>query len=364
MTEQSELACCDHGQAAQVLVEGEERLARNESSTYPARSNWPSFVGHPCARYVFYRRTHHDVQAPVDAGRSRVFWLGRALERVAADRVAAALDGTGWTLEQLPDSMNRFQMEPNISGKVDRLLQPPHDGKVPHVRPLVVEIKGVTDYVLDDVNTLEDMLERPEPWWQSYPAQVWCYEEAGYRAGWTQRDGVFVLLGKLSGRLKVVPAPFNEGRWGLLMQRLEDMESRVELWPKCRTQADRDELTPPRIPGMPGVCARCDYATICHPPMAGGQGGGVITDPAVLEQLGTYLRLRSQAEMADKAKEALRAWALRASGDEDAVWLADGLGQVLHRMSTTTVYDVPKDVREQYKGKAARHTVRIEGLEK
>jgi hypothetical protein len=351
--------------AAAALRIAEQELAIREATSYPARSNWPSFVGHPCARHIFYRRTHQDQQTPPDARLSRIFALGRALETVAARRLEAALDGTGWTLCQLPEQMNRFTLEPNISGKVDRLLEPPRENGRRAAKPLIVEIKGISDHVMEQVDTLADMRARPEPWWQSYPAQIWSYELAGARNGWTACDGLFVLMGKLSGAIKCIPAPFDEDEWRTIEVKLEDVEARIELWPKASTAADREELMPARLEGQPAVCARCDFAGICHPPMSGGQGGGIVTEPRILEAMATALRLEPTAKEYDKARETVRAWVLEqgAGIEEPAVWIADGIGQARHLIGETTVYDVPKDVREKYRGKAMRHTVKLERAE-
>lgn len=220
-----------------------------------------------------------------------------------------------------------------VVGKVDCRLQF-ENGEKPFVE--VKSGEGVRR-----IECLEDF-DR-SPWTRHMPDQLLSYLFAE-----NQPWGVFVL--DRPGFPKFIRVPLMDN-----LARVERTLGRVRRALDVRLlDAPLPEFTEDRA-----ECKRCPHLKkSCDPPFDFGPGVPILTDPALIEAAVTREATREaheQYEAADKhLKEALR-------GTENALF---GDYQAIGKWSPLTTYEIPKDVKEQFKEvkEQGRFTLKIERI--
>lgn len=358
-------------QVASAMTANDRLLRQQEGhKQYAVHTNWMSFVGHPCTRYIFYKRTRWQ-EAQV-SGSASLFWLGRELEPVIVERARLIARQAGWELLRLPDRANYFTFDPMCAGKLDTVLDL-KDGYL----PIVVEIKTMADHVFKSVNSAEDMLARNEPWWRAAPYQLWSYEYGGNLPGWTDKDGMWLLMSKASGDFKFVPCPFNEELFAAMREKLEENERRIGLWKNSKWDEcpDKDGVfegfAPARIDYDHAVCGRCEFRGLCMPAETGGQGGAIFTETEVIGKFKRMMELEDAAQEYEELSKTLREMAIAATGDtQRGCIIVPDAGQILVSRYKATEYRMPEDAktkfdefRAQFAVKVDRARVKFEGID-
>ena len=205
-----------------------------------------------------------------------------------------------------------------IVGKVDCRLKFP-DGSRPFVE--VKSGEGVRR-----VESLDDF-ER-SPWTRHMPDQLLAYLYAE-SCPW----GMFVL--DRPGLPRIVRVDLEEN-----LARVERVLGQVR---RAVDVAVDDAPLPPFIEDA-AECRRCDhFKKSCLPPLSYGEGVKILTDPALIDAAETREKTRPAHEdyaAADKLlKDSLR-------GMEQALF---GDFQAIGQWSPMTTFDVPKDVKDQYR---------------
>lgn len=324
-----------------------------KGDTWPVRSNWLSFIGHPCQRHIFYKRTHWQHATKPDPILQRIFWLGRNLEKIIGDRVRKCAEPRGWEVLKLPGRANHFAFDPMCSGRIDFVLQT--NGKS---LPVVLEIKSVSEYVFDHVNSVEDMLNRPEPWWRGYPYQLWGYEKGASEAGWTEKDGMWALMAKATGRIKFIAGPYDDILMGKCLSRLHDNEHRVKEWAASKLAA----AIPDRIDYEDAVCGKCDFLSLCKPAMQSMTELDFIDSDEIKRDLARVLELAPTVKEHDKISKKLKELARLACPQGKKELLVEGAGIIKVAHFLRTSYSVPKDIRDKYAEKSDTCRVTFAGL--
>ena len=245
------------------------------------------------------------------------------------------------------EQQHRFEVKDRddtvlITGKMDGRVRF-EDGPRPPF-----EIKSGKSY--ENCETIED-LDR-SVWARAAVDQLLSYLYADLPENYPDREPWGFLFIRRQSRLPVA-----------IRIRLLDHLQRVEAFMKdARVAVDarhgRGEL--PVFTQDRGECRRCPHlGKSCTPPMDFGPGVQVITDPALIDAAGVRERHRDsykEYQAADKyLKDSLR-------GTEMAIL---GPYQVMGKWAPSTSYDVPKEIKEEYRRvkEQGRFTLTIERIE-
>jgi len=235
---------------------------------YPQHVNRASSIGHPCDRYLVYCRTRWQDKKMHDVGLQRVFDLGNLYERAVMDDLREA--GLYVEEQQTPFFDERYKLSGHIDGKL------PIDGQRP---PL--EIKSMAPFTWEKINNWQDFLRAKQAYLRSYPYQLTTYlflHDEPY--------GIMLLKNKVSGQLKQIIIPKDQGLIDEILQKCGRINTHVE-----------QNTLPDPIKWEDGVCGQCGYLHICYPGRDFGPGIELLDD----EELEAMLDKRES--LAASAKE-------------------------------------------------------------
>jgi hypothetical protein len=276
-----------------VTRQGFDRLLRetleSEIKIWPMRSFYPSVLGHPCDRHIVWRANRHDEQARYSVELQSIFDHGRDHQPLVYRR----LEQLGFEVVRESDRPQQYRP----SGPQGPVISGRPDGRVIGFRgtrykpPYVLEAKSMSGYAFDGVATVDDLRHSPSHWTRSYYAQgqLYCFLE-------DVPHGIFVLISKQTGMLKLLPYELDYAYAEALLQRVE------RLGPMIVQGVD-----PEPIPYDSGVCGGCGFRGLCYPPRNFGEGASVLEDPALIEQLERRDALQAGAKEYDKLDGAVKA---------------------------------------------------------
>jgi len=212
-----------------------KKYLESKIRVYPAHVNRASEIGHPCERYLVYTRIAWNKKAKHDWHLQRIFDLGNMYE---VDTLKLLSEAGITILEQ----QRAFKLEkPVITGHID--------GKILFEGTAYpMEIKSMSPFVWQKINSIEDMLHGKYPYLRKYPGQMMVYLLMD-----NKDEGVFILVNKTTGQIKVITVPLDYEYAETLLQKAERIDKYVE----------RNEL-PPHIEEK-NICANCSFKHICLP---------------------------------------------------------------------------------------------------
>lgn len=220
-----------------MLIERIIERKKEKIRLWPSHTNRASEFGHPCIRYLVFKRTRWQEAQPHDVRLQMIFDEGHLQEQA----VLRDLQDAGWQIiEQQRDyHWEKYQITAHLDGKLLHL---------DHSYPL--EIKSMSPFVFQAVNSYEDLKENKRyPHLRRYPAQMQLYLLLS-----DSEEGVLLLKNKATGELKEL--------WVKL-----DMAFAEELVLKAETvnqYVERGE-TPPPIQWDEKLCGSCPFGHICLP---------------------------------------------------------------------------------------------------
>ena len=162
---------------------------------YPCNNLRASNLGHPCERYLYLLIKHWEEQKPHDVGLQNIFDLGNTLE----DHTIRNLKEAG--LEVITPTQRSWKVEVKggiITGREDIRIKDENGNLLP------VEIKGISPFEYDKLDSVDDFLKSKKPWIQGYPAQLFVY-----MLHFGKEVGFFALTNKLTGETKFIEVPFD-----------------------------------------------------------------------------------------------------------------------------------------------------------
>ena len=164
---------------AKELNEQIVQSSRDKIKVYPCNNLRASSIGHPCERYLVLLMTSWEMQIPHDEVTQSIFDLGNALEDYTIN-VLRNTTYNGKKLEIVTPTIRSWRIEtPLITGREDCRIKE-EDGKL-----YPVEIKGLSPYEWEKLNTMEDFLNSKKYYIRAYPAQLMCYMwNFGLDHGW------------------------------------------------------------------------------------------------------------------------------------------------------------------------------------
>lgn len=204
---------------------------------YPCNNLRASNLGHPCERYLYLLIKHWDEQKPHDVGLQNIFDLGNTLEEHTINNIKEA------GFEVVTPTVRSWKVEVKggiITGREDIRIKDENGELLP------VEIKGLSPFEFDKLNSVDDFLKSKRAYVRGYPAQLFIYM---LRFG--KEKGYFALTNKLTGETKFIEVPFDY-EFG------EQMLSKAE-----RIYAALEAETPPDACDDISICENCSLAHIC-----------------------------------------------------------------------------------------------------
>ena len=164
-------------------------------TVYPVNNLRASNLGHPCERYLFLLIKHWDEQKPHDVGLQNIFDLGNTLE----DHTIKNIKEAGF--EVITPTVRSWKVDVKggiITGREDIRIKDENGELLP------VEIKGISPFEFDKLNSVDDFLNSKRTYIRGYPAQLFIY-----MYNFSKEKGFFALTNKLTGETKFIEVPFD-----------------------------------------------------------------------------------------------------------------------------------------------------------
>lgn len=252
------------------IVEKIYESKKQKQRVYPCRSNRASQLGHPCERYLVYMRTDWDKQQPPEVTREFLFEGGRFIEELGIRQLTDA----GF---RITNQGRDFELkEQEITGHVDCFVQ---DTENRH-KQYPCEIKGISPYDWEAINTADDMLKSEKAYMRAYPAQLQLYLLMS-----NCEEGLFYIINKLTYVPKEIWVKLDYNYAEGLLQKAEKIIAHI-----------KNKTLPDRINDYK-TCKNCPFNHICRPDLDFGEGIAFLND-LELEQA-----LNRKAELEQNAKE-------------------------------------------------------------
>jgi CRISPR/Cas system-associated exonuclease Cas4 (RecB family) len=295
-----------------MIVEKVYEYKKSQIKQYPVNANRASSLGHPCTRYLVFDRTRWEEKTLHDERLQMVFDLGNDIE----DRVLKDLKEAGL---QIIEQQRSFSWpEHQITGHIDAKAL--IDGKA---YPL--EIKSMSPFAFDKVNSIQDMLKSKYAYMRAYPGQMMLYLLMD-----NKERGFFILKNKVSGAMKEIPVDLDYGIGESLLQKAEAINTHVA-----------NKTLPDPIEYDENVCSDCGYNHICLPERIGKEVE-IIDNEELEGLLRRYEELKPSSKEYDEVDKRISEIV---NGKEK---LLVGNYFITGSWRKTTKYNVPPDVKTQY----------------
>ncbi len=227
---------------------------RRSIRLYPQRTNRASECGHPCERYLVLARTRWQERVLHGPELELIFEGGRMIEEMALAQLREA--GFEVTEQQRAFEWPALQ----LTGHLDCILRVGGEA-------YPVEIKGLSHYTWQSVNSVEDMLRSTQVWMRRYPAQLTMYLLNSGR-----ERGLFYLVSKQTYAPKVIWVDLDYDYAESICQKLERVNAHVA----AGTLPDPvEDYT---------CCQDCGFLHICLPEVK-GQALEISDEPRLIELL-------------------------------------------------------------------------------
>lgn len=214
-------------------------FVQSEIKVYPCEHLRASNIGHPCERYLYLLIRFWEEQKPHDQGLQNIFDLGNSIEEYTIKKLRDA------GLEVITPVSRSWKVEnPLITGREDVRIKDPETGEL-----FPAEIKGLSPYEWERLNSVEDFYNSKRYYVRGYPAQlmVYCWK-------FEKERGFFVLTNKLTGELKIIEVPFDWDRADALLKKAERIYAAL---------ADKSGKTVPEACDDITVCENCQMRHLC-----------------------------------------------------------------------------------------------------
>ena len=258
---------------------------QQQIKVYPCNNLRASNLGHPCERYLYLLLRHWDEQKPHDVGLQSIFNLGNSIEEFTIENIKRA------GFEVFTPTVRSWKIEkPLITGREDIRIKDENGELLP------VEIKGISPFEFDKLNTVDDFMKSKRSYIRGYPAQLQTYMYY-----FAKEKGFFALTNKLTGETKFIEMPFDYEYAESLLQKAERIY-----------KALADE-TPPEACEDISVCESCSLAHIC------GECRRVPADIDLDEELDTLIDRKNELAAAKKEYEQIDKEIKARVGERDKV---------------------------------------------
>ncbi len=211
------------------------KAKKDKITIYPCHHLRASNLGHPCERYLYLLIRHWDEQKPIDVGLQNIFDLGNSLEEHTIKNIKEA------GFEILTPTCRSWKIDnPHITGREDIRIKD-DDGQL-----LPVEIKGISPFEYNKLNTIDDFKNSKKAYIKGYPAQLQIYMYY-----FEKEKGFFALTNKLTGETKFIEMPFD---WDYADELLKKAERIYKCLEEEKLPDTCDDIS---------FCENCQLSHIC-----------------------------------------------------------------------------------------------------
>lgn len=248
-----------------------DRLLRSYEQ-WPVRSNRASALGHPCLRFLTYKRTRWQEEAIPPARLLQIFEEGKLHE----EAVLASMRRAGFRviLQQRAFEYREHEITGTIDGQV--LL-----GEGAAAETIPFDVKSCSPFTFRALSTMEQVRDHAYYYVRNWYAQIVLYCLLGNKP-----RGLLILKDKTTGELKQIEVPLDYTHAEELIRKADAVNAHV-----------RAGTLPDRIPYDAGICGDCSFFHLCLPDEA-LRAGATLTDDAALEA-----KLRRRADLEAMARE-------------------------------------------------------------
>lgn len=279
---------------------------------YPCHTNRASELGHPCLRYLVFNRTRWSEKVLHDVGLQFVFDLGNSIEEL----VIRDLKDAGFQIieQQRAFEWKQYQITGHLDGKIliDGVAYP-------------LEIKSVSPFVYDAINSVSDMHKSKYLHIRKYPSQIVLYLLMD-----NKDRGVMLFKNKSTGRLKEIWVDLDYELGESLLQKAEAINKYVA-----------EGTIPEPIEWDDNICRDCGFLHICTPDRIGKEIE-IVNDDDLFELLKKWDILKPMAkefeEINDILKEKLHG--------KDKILIGDYL--IEGRWKKLITYEIPHEIKRKY----------------
>lgn len=233
----------------------------------PHNANWPSSLGHPCERYLYYLRIPEicSQQPDHDPSLILIFEGGNLYEEFAINQLKGA--GYKCLQQQRPFQLAQYQ----ISGRIDWVMNL-DDGS-----ECILECKGMSPFSWKKIDCAQDMFESDKHYIRLYPGQLQLYMHAI-----KIHKGMFCLINKLSLMPKFIEFEYDKE----YVEQILDKTARVN-------EAVLENKVPDRMPFDSVFCSSCPFKHVCLPPQLTGEGVFPEVDEETYSRIDRWLELKA-----------------------------------------------------------------------
>lgn len=249
------------------VVDSVIKAKEKKRKIYPCHTNRASEIGHECEKYLVLNRTRWREKLMYPVELQFIFDHGKYIEKEAIDE----LEDAG---NEVMEQQRPFEIEgkgSKITGHIDSRVRLKSDGKV-----YTCEIKGLSPFDFQKLNTIDDFFNSTKPWIKKYPAQLNSYME-----GTDTSPGFFYIKNKMAPNMpKEIWMSFDSTYMGELFEKAKRIDDHV-----------KNETVPEPI-SFCKTCERCAFSHICLPDKSYGEGIEVINDGELEEMLDRKAELK------------------------------------------------------------------------
>lgn len=283
----------------------------NKITVYPVRNLRASNLGHPCERYLYLLIRNWQEVKPHDVGLQNIFDLGNTLEEHTIRNIKEA----GY--EVITPTQRSWQVDVKggiITGREDIRIKDENGQLLP------VEIKGISPFEYDKLNSVDDFLRSKRTYIQGYPAQLFVY-----MLHFGKDTGFFALTNKLTGETKFIEVPFD---YELGEKYLAKAERIYKALAAEEAPAACDDIS---------VCENCPLAHIC------GECRRVPTDIDLDDELDELINRKQELVEAKKEYDAVDKQIKQKIGERDKVITGQYL--IERKQFVKKAFTVPESVQ-------------------
>lgn len=316
---------------------------------YPRNSIWVSQLHHPCVRQGEYALLRWQDAEKITPELQELFDEGKLHEQSTIDKLQEA----GFTIqenqrplsEQVIDKGEKLRY--TISGRIDFTMRLPRETNDATFYP--VEVKGLEPHSWAALNTIEDVRNSKRYYVRMYEGQInmYLYQMSVPR-------GYLIIKNKVNGRLKLISVDLN---LSLVEHMLQNATRINRVVAEVQKTNDYEKLDA-RIEFDERICGGCAFRALCLPAQQWGKET-IILEQDIADKIERRELLSAYASEYKELDEELKEH-FKTRGD--GKYLIGSHFDVTVKSNESTVYDVPDDVKQQYKTTSKRTTVKFNNV--